>query len=77
VLLAAELMMVLVLLITYTHLRRRVYQSDLEYKRNPLLTPPASVTDYTVFVYNLPSDVREKELAHHFSSLYALDGEDW
>ena len=36
-----------------------------------------AVSDYSLMVRNIPTDITEKELIDHFSSLYPLDVPDW
>ena len=36
-----------------------------------------AVSDYALMVRNIPTDITEKELIDHFSSLYPLDVPDW
>jgi hypothetical protein len=68
-----ECLQVLVVLFVIWHLRRRLAQFS-----HPSATKEyVSLSNYTVYVTNLPPCVTEEEVVKHFSSLYQLERVDW
>jgi hypothetical protein len=69
-----ELLQIIVFLMVIMHLRRKLYQ----FNHQELTKNTVSITNYAIYVENLPEDdFTEEDLIKHFSDLYPLDKPDW